>query len=376
MNPPSLLTAPSSLDFPPTVDGDYARRYLAPILSQGPQTLIRNVYNTQMMLARVDDVTLPVTTTDFHLDNTYTVSPYSHYISYGGYEEVRNLNKPFVERLVKLILQPVAANFRNNDFDRVAFVNNWLLSTNLYPAMTETQIEVLADALPQWFPDRAVIFRSVDAYRNPLLFDVLQRHGYEMMLSRQVWYMPPEAATRTRQFKEDARVLRDHGYEIVENQSLTDGDLERILVLYEMLYLKKYSYFNPQFTLEFLKLARDEETLYLRAIRSDGRIDAAMGFFVRNGVMTQPLFGYDTSLPEQGLYRLLTLITLQEGLQRGLLVHASGGVGKFKKVRGGVSTIEYNAVFMKHLPKARQRPWKLIQAISKYAIPYFQKNDF
>lgn len=362
--------------WPSTPDGDYARRYLAPIMTSGAQTFIRNVYNTQMMLARVDDVILPVTTTDFHIDNTYTVSPYSHYISYGGYEEVRHLNNPIAERAVKLILKPVASFFRHNDFDRVAFVNNWLLSTNLYPSITANQIEVLAEALPKWFPDRAIVFRSVDAYRNPLLFDVLQKHGYEMMLSRQVWYMPPEIATRTRQFKEDTRVLRHHGYEIVGNRSLSNSDLTRILALYEMLYLKKYSYFNPQFTLFFLKLARDEETLHLRVLRRDGHIDAVMGFFIRNGVMTQPLFGYDTSLPEQGLYRLLTLITLQEGVQRGLLVHASGGVGKFKKIRGGVSNIEYNAVFMKHLSKSRQRPWRVIKAISKYTIPYFQKNDF
>ena len=93
--------------------------------------------------------------------------------------------------------------------------------------------------------------------------------------------------------------------------------------------------------------------------------------------MTQPLFGYDTSLPlEEGLYRLLTLITLQEGLQRKLLVHASGGVGKFKKVRGGESVTEYNAVCAKHLPHKRQTPWKLIKEISKYAIPYFRKMDF
>jgi hypothetical protein len=79
-----------------------------------------------------------------------------------------------------------------------------------------------------------------------------------------------------------------------------------------------------------------------------------MGFFVRNGAMTQPLFGYDTSLPlEEGLYRLLTLVTLQEGVKRGLLVHASGGVGKFKKVRGGESVTEYNAVFTKHLPRKK-----------------------
>jgi hypothetical protein len=102
-----------------------------------------------------------------------------------------------------------------------------------------------------------------------------------------------------------------------------------------------------------------------------------MGFFVRNGVMTQPLFGYDTRLPQaEGLYRLLTLITLQEGLQRNLLVHASGGVGKFKKIRGGKSVIEYNAVFARHLPRKRQMPWKLLKKIGELAIPYFQKNDF
>ena len=371
----TLLTEPS-FDFPATPDGDYARRYLVPLMTRGAETFIRNVHHTQMMMARVEDVILPLTLTDFHPQNTYTVSPFSHYISYGGYEELRHLNNPPLETLIKLFLRPLAAYFRRNDFDRVAFVNNWLLSTNLYPALSKTQIEVLTEALLRWFPDRAIIFRSVDRFRNPLLFEVLQSQGYEMVLSRQVWYMPPEVATRTRQFKEDARVLRNHGYEILENKSLTDSDLERILALYEMLYLKKYSYFNPQFSLEFLKLARDEETLHLRALRRDGRIDAAMGFFVRDGVMTQPLFGYDTSLPEQGLYRLLTLITLQEGLQRGLLVHASGGVGKFKKMRGGQSTIEYNAVYMKHLHKSKQRPWKLIQAISKYATPYFQKNDF
>ena len=189
--------------------------------------------------------------------------------------------------------------------------------------------------------------------------------------------MDPVEASRTRQYKEDMRVLRKHGYEIVDGKELSDDELARSLDLYNMLYLEKYSYYNPQFTFEFMKLARDEEILHLRALKRDGKINAVMGFFIRNGAMTQPLFGYDTSLPqEEGLYRLLTLITLQEGMKRNLLVHASGGVGKFKKVRGGKSVIEYNAVFSKHLPAWRQRPWKLIKAISKYAIPYFQKMDF
>jgi hypothetical protein len=347
------------------------------MILNGPQKYIKNVYNTQLMVAKVGETIIPITVTDFHPDNTYTCSPYSHYVSYGGFEEVRHLNKPVVEALLKTIMHPVAWFCRYTELDRVAYVNNYLLSTNLYPSITAAQIEILCETLPAWFPDRVIVFRSVDTRKNPLVYDVLKQNNYEMVLSRQVWYMDPLEASHTRQSKEDARVLRKHKYKIVAGKDLTDDELRRALHLYNLLYLEKYSYFNPQFTFEFLKLARDEEILHLRALRRDGQINAVMGFFIRNGTMTQPLFGYDTSLPqEEGLYRLLTLITLQEGLKRNLLVHASGGVGKFKKIRGGKSVIEYNMVWSKHLPRKRQLPWKLIEVISKKAIPYFQKNDF
>jgi hypothetical protein len=368
----------SSIEWPSTADGDYARRYLLPLMEY-PQRYIKNVHNTEVMLAKVDNVMLPVTATDFHPENTYSCSPYSHYVSYGGLEEVRHLNQPLLEWLIKIIMRPVAWYFRYSELDKVAHVNNYLLSTNLYPSITAAQLEVLCEALPAWFPERVIVFRSVDQRKNPLVFDVLQAKGFDMVLSRQVWYMDPLEASGTRQYKEDARVLRKHGYEIVNGKDLTDDELCRAVDLYNLLYLEKYSYFNPQFTFEFLKLARDQEILHLRALRRrrNGQINAVMGFFVRNGVMTQPLFGYDTSLPqEEGLYRLLTLITLQEGLQRNLLVHASGGVGKFKKIRGGRSVIEFNAVFARHLPRKRQMPWILLKGIGELAIPYFQKKDF
>jgi len=376
---PQLFTRENihTLTFPQTEDGDYARRYLLPMMLDGAQTYIRNVFKTQLMLARVGGVIIPITTSDFHVDNTYTVSPYSHYVSYGGFEEVKHLNNPPVEKIIKLLMGPIAWYFRKADLDKVAYVNNYLLSTNLYPSVNSDQLSALSEALPKWFPDRVIVFRSVDEKKNPHIADILKAKEYDLVLSRQVWYMDAEEASRTRQYKEDARVLRRHGYEIVDGKELSDDELSRSLDLYNMLYLEKYSYYNPRFTFEFMKLARDNEILHLRALKRDGKINAVMGFFIRNGAMTQPLFGYDTSLPqEEGLYRLLTLITLQEGLRRNLLVHASGGVGKFKKVRGGKSVIEYNAVYHKHLPLWRQMPWKLIKAISKYAIPYFQKKDF
>jgi len=367
----------NDLEWPSTPDGDYARRYLLPIILDGAQKYIKNVYNTQLMLVKVDDVIIPITISDFHPDNTYTVSPYSHYVSYGGFEEVKHLNNPPVEALIKFIMNPVAWYFRRAELDKVVFVNNYLLSTNLYPSVNSDQLSAVSEALIQRFPNRVIVFRSVDQKKNPHIYQALAASGYDLVLSRQVWYMEPAEAICTRQYKEDVRVLRKHGYEVADGKDLNDEELARALHLYNLLYLEKYSYYNPQFTFEFMKLARDEGILHLRALKRDGKINAVMGFFIRNDAMTQPLFGYDTSLPqEEGLYRLLTLITLQEGLERKLLVHASGGVGKFKKVRGGKSITEYNAVFAKHLPAWRQLPWKLIKFISKYAIPYFQKMDF
>lgn len=376
---PKLYTRENihTLQFPSSDDVDYARRYLIPLMTEDPQKYIRNVHNTELMAVKVGETVIPITITDFHPQNTYTVSPYSHYVSYGGLEEVKHLNNKLAEIVVKVIMSPVGSYFRYSELDKVVFVNNYLLSTNLYPSVNNDQLSALSEALIRWFPDRAIVFRSVDRKKNPHVYDTLKELGYDLVLSRQVWYMDPVASLKTRQCREDVRVLKKNGCEIVNGKDLSDDELHRAVRLYEMLYLEKYSYYNPQFTFEFLKLARDEGVLHMYGLKKDARLNGIMGFFVRNGTMTQPLFGYDTSLPpDEGLYRLLTLVTLQEGAKRGLLVHASGGVGKFKKVRGGESVTEYNAVFTKHLPRKRQLPWKLIGKISDVAIPYFRKNDF
>ena len=376
---PQLFTRENihSLTFPSTADGDYACRYLIPLMTGDPQKYIANVHNTQLMAVKVSETIFPITVTDFHPLNTYTVSPYSHYVSYGAYEEVKHLNNRFAEIAAKAVMTPVAVFFKYAELDKVVFVNNYLLSTNLYPPVNSDQLSALSEALVRWFPDRAIVFRSVDQKKNPHVYQTLEELGYDLVLSRQVWYMDPVEALKTRQCKEDARVLRKNGYEVVSGNELIDDELHRAVELYNLLYLQKYSFYNPQFTFEFIKLARDAETLHLYGLKKDGRLNAIMGFFIRNGVMTQPLFGYDTSLPlDEGLYRLLTLVTLQEGVKRGLLVNASGGVGKFKKARGGEAVTEYNAVFTKHLPKRRQLPWKLIGKVSNVAIPYFKKMDF
>jgi hypothetical protein len=364
----------ASLDWPGTPDGNYARQYLSPFILDGPAKYIRNVHDTQLMVARFGDLLLPVSISDFHPDNTYTCSPYSHYVSYGGFEEVQRLKNPPLETVIKLMLRPVARYFRDTELDRTALVNNWLVSTNLYPELTATAVEPLVECLPEWFPDRAIVFRSVDAHRNPLLFEMLQAHSFEMIFSRQVWYQNPTEAVRTVQFREDVRRVRRNGHDMAVGIEL--GDIDRVLELYELLYLQKYSYFNPQFTDAFVRLALECQLLHFRAVRQDGVINGALGYFVRNGTMTCPLFGYDTCFPQHtGLYRMLSIEAMREAWRNNWLLHASAGVGKFKKLRGGRPIIEYNAVYTAHLARDRQRPWKLLKYIANAAIPLVRKNE-
>ena len=79
----------------------------------------------------------------------------------------------------------------------------------------------------------------------------------------------------------------------------------------------------------------------------------------------------------------LSLLVLLEARRAGLrLVNASGGANGFKRQRGARSTVEFNAVFVEHLPWWRRLPWLVMAVIGKLikidkmlsGIPSAQRN--
>ena len=368
----------TALDWPTTPDGDYARRYLLPFIQHGPQTYVANVH-TDLQVLRVGDTLLPVTPTDYHPDNSYVCSPYNHYITYGQ-EEFRELKNPPVEAALRALFRPIGWYFRRNLFDRVVYVNNWLLSTNLYPALSADVITAALNFLVTAFPDRAIVFRSVDSFRNSLLYETLLARGCRMIFSRNVYYQDVSQAwvRNKQQFKFDLKLYQRTPYTVIPRADLPPEAVSRVVELYNALYLRKYSYYNPQFTEAFVRLALDHKLLTIKAFQREGRIDAVLGYFERQGVITPPLFGYDTDLPQAlGLYRLLSVRTSLDAIENNWLVHFSAGVGRFKRLRGGVPAVEYNAVYDAHLPPARRRPWSLLKwLLDRIAIPIIQKYEF
>jgi hypothetical protein len=357
----------------------YARRFLSPILAEGTRKFVQNIA-CQVGVAQTDGVVLPFTVTEFLPNNSYVCSPFNHYVTYAR-EELRNLGNRVVEALLGMVIQGLGQVLNPRSFDRVVMVNNWLLSTNLYPQIQGDVVVRTAQALVEQFPNHAILFRSLDHFRNPHLITALTTIGCQPVFSRQVWYQDARTAAvqQSRDFKNDVRLLKRTPYKVVPVEGeLSDAEIERVVDLYNLLYLEKYSRHNPQFTPRWVRLMMSERLMHFALLVRDGRIDGVYGYFARNGVMAQPFLGYDTTLPQEtGLYRLLSAMILLEAGRTGNLCHASSGVGKFKKLRGGIGAEEYNLVYLRHLPPARQRAWALIQwVLDKVAVPIIQKGGY
>ncbi|HLO02261.1 MAG TPA: hypothetical protein VK191_04030, partial [Symbiobacteriaceae bacterium] len=278
----------SQLPWPQTPDGEYARRLLTPLMQEGVPPFIANL-QTKLLALHLDDLVLPVTVNDGEYQNAYPCSPFTHY-ALAAWDEARRL-KPWVLRpALGALIAPVAALLRAGQINKAVHVGNWLLSTNLYPSLSASQLQAIT-RLSEQFPKHALILRSLNDHLHGESLAALKALGYRLIPSRQVWLHDvchwDAFPTRARwQLRRDLRLVEQTGYEIVPHEALTPADIPRLRELYRLLYLDKYSHFNPDFTERFFELALQTDSFYLVGLRKAGRIDGVLGYFWRSGVMT------------------------------------------------------------------------------------------
>ncbi len=366
------------IDWPKTEEGRYARAYLEPLLREGSERYVNNIATT-LLLARIDELVLPLTVNEGEYGNSYVCSPFTHYIRYAK-QELSLLKRPLLEKGLSILLDALGYGMKKSQINRVVHVNNWLLSTNLFPAMSGEQVVAVVNAIKERYPDHAIIVRSLSSSLHPEMLEALRANGCKLVPSRQIYlYRSHEGETGNSKarwlLKRDYGLLDKHGYTLVSAEEMTDGDIPRIVLLYNLLYLDKYSRDNPQFNEKFIRLAKQNGTLSLYGLRKDGRLDAVMGFFRRNGIMTTPLFGYDTTIPQStGLYRMLSACLLREAWGSGFLLHESAGAAQFKRNRGAVADFEYSAVYDRHLPFGRRWCWSLLELLlNRIGVPLMRK---
>lgn len=366
----------STLVWPTTTEGEYARNYLEPIINKGPQHYIDNVLTTYMVI-QDGALILPVSVNHTEYQNSYVCSPYGQYIRY-GVDEIHQLYSFPMRSLCQHSLQGLGCLLKMGRINQTIHINNWLLSTNLYPDLTAQQIRSLTELLTELFPNHAILFRSVNATQTELL-ELLEKQGYSKLFSRQVYLLDTQSSEpfNERHFKKDLILLENSGYEVVSPDAFSLNDVPRIAELYRALNIEKHSIQNPQFNEAFIRLGVEKHALTFHGLRKDGSLDAIFGSIQRGQTMAAPFFGYDTGKPEElGLYRQLSALAVLKAKQNGFLLNQSSGAGSFKKRRKAKPVSEFHVVYTRHLPAWRQLPWNCMQSIGqRFILPFVEKHS-
>lgn len=374
------ISAPDQLDqivWSDTADGQYAKNVLPQLTKTPSNHLIQNAQTALQVLSH-GDLTLPLTISQSGLNNTFVCSPFNQYVTYAR-EELRELKRPALERVLDSVMAGLGHWLRFTQIDDVVLLNNWLLTTNLYPALSLKSIRAITTELQERFTDKAIAWRSVHDYADAPLVRNFVACGYRLIPSRSVlFYNAPRGDHHHRRdFKQDVRILEQSGYKLRGLESPGTAELERIRELYWLLYIEKYSHNNPQYTPGFFEFAARQGLLEFFALEKAGRIDAVMGLYCRGGMMAAPVFGYDTRLPQElGLYRMLSACLTLEAERRSLILHASSGVAKFKRSRGATPLVEWTAVYDQHLPLRRRLGWSSLRFLyGDIAMPILSRME-
>ncbi|GAT73193.1 hypothetical protein [Microbacterium hydrocarbonoxydans] len=366
------IEAADALD-PTRFDDPDAQKAVACIrllAADGVESCVANARGTMLAVVVDDAVVLPLFVPDARSrDNTaYTSSMYAHYVSYAR-AELRELRSAMTQRLAALALLPVAALLRVARIDDAVYINNWLLSTNLYPALAPEAVAAVTAAVAARFPGRYVVWNSINEHTTGALHTRMRELGYLTLFSRSVWIQDVYEGLGSRiehVLRRERRLAarseyRFRGFGSHPDPRIEDGaprdraDAARTAELYRLLYTEKYSAHNPQFTSRFVEQAHAAGVIDCELLAQRGKeAVGVIGHIALNGVLTTPILGYDLDRPRQdGLYRILSIRLQDKARDLGLVFHSSAGAGEFKKSRGARNHLEYRMIALHGVPRWR-----------------------
>ena len=312
---------------------------------------------------------VPVSVNASEPQDSWVCSPHTAYVRYAT-EELQRIGHPLLARPLTVLCRAVGRYLWRARVDHAVAINNWLLSTNLYPALDGPALRRWQqEALDRW-PDRALWFRSLNMRYTAPWIVALTQAGFTLVPSRQVYLYDriDREALHPANLRRDLKLLAASPLIRSDAADWTEADFARAAQLYALLYLEKYSALNPAYSAGFLQSWQRAGLLDLYGYRdAAGRLQAIVGLFVLGGTVTAPIVGYDTQLPQRlGLYRLLMATVYDRAAHLNCRINLSAGAAGFKRLRGGIGAIEFSAVYARHLPRPRRRALSVLAGLTRH----------
>lgn len=340
------------IQWPDTKESKNIQNLILPMMKHGVEKYIKNI-ETSIYILQIDNFLLPITVNKHEYNNSYVTSNY-FFITYllekldHKFPRAAFLAKPAI-KLLGIFLKIMQVN-------RVVIINNWLLTTNTYPNLTAAQIEKITQFLQIRFNRHSLIWRGVNTHTDGDLIAVLKACKYRMVGSRYVHIYDPGnkgnlSSKVLYHHRRDRILLQKDGYEVVSGEQMCSKDIKEALELYNDIYINRYTKYSPQYTDLFVTEVVKSRFFDLICLKKEGALRGVLGCHESYQTMILPFFGYDTSYGEPNhLYRILTMIGIDESEKRGVVLNDSSGSSSPKKYRGMKLYPEYVACYDKHLP--------------------------
>lgn len=346
------------------------REYLESLTNINSRDLIKNA-NAKVKILQIGDDLYPLCIIDPDLNNSYIFSSVGT-ILLAKELYIKNNNK----KLIPSVLDAVSLAVSKSSIDKVVLVDNWCFFPTPPSNIKKDDLKNATQFLIKQFPEHSICF-EVNSLHDSDLLNNLKNIGYKKVpWKNSIVFNTKNDFKLTHSSKNDLRLKKRCPLQIVGHNQITPSDYPRILELYNMLFLQKYSSRGAQITEKFIQICHENSILNFIGLRNkEGVLEGFTTIFARNEKMANFLTGYNLELPQElGVYRILMGMVLQYAIDNKMLFNAGMGATKFKQFRGGVVATDFLVYYDTHLSRKRRCFDTFFNCAIRIFAPFFYKE--
>ena len=334
---------------------------------------IKNV-SAEVLVLHIEDQLVPVSVSQRNYNDTWINSLYGQFVLETE-EEFLKVNMPKIAHRLGSAMIKIAGSILKFTQLKTVTIYPSFTSTTLYDHYQFVNIEAITEAVAEKFPQHMIMFRTMTEHRDGMYIEQLEKLQFNKQISRMVFlYDPDEKHTKNerKDKKKDFKKLKKSGYAI--SNYVDRKDLSKMHLLYQDIYLNKYSKYNPMYTQYYFEALYENNLIDIWCIKDQDEIIAFMGICNNDETIAPLYFGYVDHI--KGLYFMISSLLFKYSDEQNVLINNSAGAKDYKKARGARPHLEYHMVKYNHLKLLPKLSWMIFNTVSTaVATPILKKIE-